>query len=142
MALTGCGLWPANPSRTLEVDEVLKSIHVLDGETVKVRGYMASCAGYDCGLFASEQAHKDFWRVLESRNANQETPDFLSIGYNDEFDRKAGPLAGRYVVVTGRVNDECRDVRGQPLCTDRSPDLEPIAISLDDLKAPGSRQVQ
>jgi len=121
---------------------MLKSIHALDGETVKVRGYMASCAGYDCGLFASEQAHKDFWRVVENQSGNQDLPDFLSIGYDEEFDRKAAPLMGRYVVVTGRVHDECRDLLGQPQCTDRAPDLEPIAISLDDPKTGGSRQVQ
>jgi len=108
----------------------MQSIHILDGNTVKVQGYMATCGGYSCGLFASEHAHAEFWRIANDGNSKEDFPEFLSIGYDKTFDRKAGPLSRHYVVVTARVSDECRDMFGRIKCTDRASDLIPIDISL------------
>jgi hypothetical protein len=128
---SGCG-WspPPDINRTLTIHEVLRSIHTLSGRRVKVTGYMPTCGGLECGLFASKNAYAEFWRVIDGPKSKDPLPEFLSIGFDKNFDRKAGPLAGHYVVVTGRVSDECRDTFGRFHCTDRARDLIPTDIAL------------
>jgi hypothetical protein len=134
--VAGCGWKPApDIRRTLTIDQVIQSIHTLDGKTVKVGGYMATCGGYDCGLFSTEQASRDFWRIANDSKSKEKFPEFLSIGYDAKFDRKAGPLAGHYVVVTGQVSDRCRDTFGRIKCTDRAPDIIPNDIALESKAA-------
>ena len=115
-------------SRTLGVDEALENIDRLDGKKVRISGFLYECELYDCGLFASEAKSKEFGDIVSKRREG-ELPDFLSIGYDKAFDRKAGPLAGKYVVVTGRINNDCRP-GGVPSCTDRANDIEPLEIVL------------
>ena len=118
----------SDSSRIMRVDEVIKHIDRLDGKTIKVSGYLFSCEGYDCGLFPNEAKFRDFGQIVNNHRGG-ELPDFLSIGYDEAFDRKAGPLAGRYVIVTGKINNDCRP-GGLPSCTDRANDIEPIDIVL------------
>jgi hypothetical protein len=99
-----------------------------NGSVVKVAGYMPSCAGYDCALFQTKQEHEEFSRTTRDRQSKQKVPDFLSIGSNAQFDRKARAFAGRYVVVTGKISTVCRSFSGEPQCLDRAPDIEPIDI--------------
>jgi hypothetical protein len=123
----GCGSKaPIDTSRTLSVQQVLENIDSLNGRRVKVGGFLPDCGGYDCSLFTNEQQAKDFWRIANNPGRKEKLPDFVEIGSVRGFDEKAGSMAGHYVVVTGRVTNECHPHR----CTDRGPDLVPIDIAL------------
>jgi hypothetical protein len=122
-------------------EEVVKDIDKLNGRTVSVTGYLADCSGYDCVLFTDEKqaelarswmirfqaaakAHKPFTeRPIDSWYVNS-----LGIGSGNEFDQKAAPFRHSYVLITGKVTNRCR-WKGEPGCTDRSTDLEPLSIS-------------
>jgi hypothetical protein len=122
----GCGSKPTiDTSHTFSVSEILHNIDSLNGKRVKVLGFMPGCGGYDCSLFANEQQARDFLRIASSTGRKEKLPEFVEIGEVRGFDAKAGPFAGRYVVVTGRVTNECRQG-----CLDRGPDLVPIDIAL------------
>jgi hypothetical protein len=125
---SSCGLLPANKSKVRSVHQVLDNMNLWNGSVLRVAGYMPSCGGYDCTLFQTKQEHDRFWRVVNYRNSNAELPDFLSIAYDREFDRKAEKLAGRYVVVTGKISTQCRSFTGKPQCLDRASDIIPMDI--------------
>jgi hypothetical protein len=114
-----------DPNRMLSVDEVRQNLDSLNGRQVKVLGFMPDCGVYDCSLFANEQQAKDFWKVADGPDRKKKLPEFVEIGEARGFDAKAGPLAGHYVVVTGRVTNECQ----RSFCTDRAADLVPIDIA-------------
>jgi hypothetical protein len=125
---SSCGLLPTDKSKVRTVHEVLDNMNLWNGSVVKVAGYMPSCGGHDCTLFQTKREHDEFWRVIRDRKVKAETPDFLSIGYDAEFDRKAGGFAGRYVIVTGKISTKCRSLSGKPQCLDRAPDIIPVDI--------------
>jgi len=129
----------AESGEPMAITDVIANIDALDGRTVRVAGYLGVCRGYDCQLFRneSEKAQWDRYiseiraeaRVLRGPGATIVEPPALGIGSgeNFEFDRTAAPFTNSYVVITGRVSNRCRH-NGQPGCTDRSTDLEPVGI--------------
>jgi hypothetical protein len=118
---------PIDTSHTLAVPDVLENIDSLNGKTVKVLGFLPDCGVYDCSLFVNEQQAHDFWRIA-NKPQGEKLPKFVEIGEVRGFDARTRPFAGHYVVVTGRVTNECRG-HGH-FCTDRGPDLVPIDIAL------------
>jgi hypothetical protein len=126
----------------LTVAEVIDWIDRLNGRTVRVGGYLGRCSGYDCSLFASEDDSRKFDRfladIIERRRSDLEPPPMLGIGDDRDFDRKAAPLNLRYVIITGIVDNQCWH-RGEPVCTDRAPDLHPIRVEAWDRDAEGAR---
>lgn len=123
-----CGLLPADKSRVRTVHEVLDNMNWWNGSVVKVAGFMPKCGGLNCTLFQTKREVGEFWRIIRDREAKEETPDFLSIGYNPAFDKKAKKFVGQYVIVTGKISTQCRSFTGKPQCLDRAPDIEPIDI--------------
>ena len=133
----------AKPAPSLTVPQVIARIHALDGQVVRVRGYLASCAGYSCSLFVDEAGFRamkqrigEIQRVTQPGNTARVTtaePPVLGIGGFPDFDRKAAPFQNGMVVITGKVTDGCRGSDGRPGCTDRSTDIKPTDIvSLKD----------
>jgi hypothetical protein len=118
--------------QTLGVHQTIKNIHALNGKTVRVRGYLGECMGYDCGLFQdrSEWEQTERWLAATAKGQRGHLPpDWLGIGGSPDFDAKAQPFVRRYVLITGKLDDSCRDEQLRPGCTDRAPELEPIAIT-------------
>lgn len=116
------------------VAELVPRIDELNGKTVRVAGYLDDCGGYSCDLYPSK-ADVAVWdrAFAELRRTNRPVlPELpvLGIGTGDkwEFDAKAAPFTGRYVVITGKVDNRCR-YKGERGCTDRSPDLDPTGIA-------------
>jgi hypothetical protein len=131
IAAASCG--PAAPQEVLTVDEVVPRIDALNGRTVSVAGYLPHCSGYTCILYRTRVEAEEVDRGIAALRAGEplNIPDFpalsIGIGPNWDFDRKAAPFEGRYVVITGTISNECR-FRGKPACMDRGPDLKPTAI--------------
>jgi hypothetical protein len=138
----------------LTVAEAVKNIHSLSGRTVTVGGYLGECSGYECVLYADaahEKRTEDWFRRLNQaaqrheRFADRADPldGALGIGAgkwvcdkgspnqcHSEFDEQAAPFLHSYVLITGKITDECRDEQGHGGCTDRSTDLQPTSIRL------------
>ena len=124
----------------MTITDVIANIDRLNGRTVRVAGYLMHCRGYECRLYRSEaekqQADRYFADLLRDIAAQRPLdpsvpePPMLGIGpgENWQFDAMAAPFANSYVVITGRVTNRCRH-NGEPDCTDRTTDLEPISIS-------------
>jgi len=124
--LVGCSSKPPiDTKRTLSVGTVMQNLDELNGKIVKVAGFLPDCGGYDCSLFANEQQARAFWRIANNPHGKEKLPEFVEIGSVRGFDAKAGPLAGRYVIVSGQVTNECKQG-----CTDRGPNLIPTDIEL------------
>lgn len=116
----------------LSIDDVIGRIDALNGETVRVGGFLPSCMGYDCGLYRSEAEARRSTEMLRAlakhqRLKDEELPEMLGIGGDEDFDRKAAPFVGRYVLITGTVDNRCR-YHGKLGCTDRAPEIHPKAI--------------
>lgn len=140
VAMLSCRSEPAaSAGEPMAITEVIARIDALNGQTVRVAGYLGVCRGYDCLLFRSE-SEKALWErqmseMMASARAGRAQgtaiamPPILGIGSgeNFEFDRTAAPYTNNYVVITGRVSNRCRH-NGQPACTDRTTDLEPTGI--------------
>jgi len=115
------------------VEQVVPRIDRLNGTTVSVEGYLAQCTGYDCVLYRSE-ANADEAAIATAalREMRDQQPLDLPIlgigsGVDRDFDTKAAPFTGSYVVIVGTVTNMCR-YRGKPACTDRTTDFQPISI--------------
>jgi hypothetical protein len=143
--------------------EVVKNIDRLNGVNVTVGGYLAECFGYDCVLYADEHQAKlaREWgkRLRAAARTHSALPgppahswyvNSLGIGSGQsscradkpnecywEFDRQAALLQNSYVLIRGRVTNQCR-WKGEPGCTDRSTDLEPTSIRA--WKRPGAHE--
>ena len=131
LAAASCG--SASPP-LFTVAELVPRIDELNGKTVRVAGYLGDCSGYECGLYPSKDDFAAWTRTIaELRKGNrpeQPRSPVLGIGTGEqsEFDSKAVPFTDRYVVITGKVSNQCRS-KGEPACTDRSTDLDPISIA-------------
>lgn len=136
-----CGRAPE--SEPLAITDVIARIDALNGQMIRVAGYLGDCGGYECRLYrsVSDKARADRYIQALSVVAHQPRerrrippaammPPALGIGpgENFEFDRRAAPYNNGYVVITGRVTNACR-YHGLPACTDRSTDLEPTQIA-------------
>ncbi len=122
----------------MDVETVIAKIDALNGKTITVGGYLGKCAGYDCLLFANRDGERVFSQQIAAlrKAAAQgkkarwvDDPPFLGIGYDVDFDRKAAPLTHGYVMITGKVTNECR-YHGKNGCTDRATDIVPTNIIL------------
>ena len=116
------------------VAELVPRIDELNGKTVRVAGYLANCGGYSCDLYPRKEDvavwNRAFAELRKTRQFRQPDLPVLGIdsGEDFEFDEKAAPFTGSYVVITGKVTNQCR-FKGERGCTDRSPDLEPTKIA-------------
>ena len=119
----------------LTVAELVPRIDELNGETVRVTGYLGYCGGYSCDLYPSKEDRARWERAYAElrKSKHWAMPDLPVIGIGSgeqmEFDAKAAPFNERYVVITGKVTNQCR-YKGERGCTDRSPDLEPTNIAM------------
>ena len=126
---TSCG---EGQRQVLSIDDVVARIDVLNGQTVRVEGFLKECGGYDCHLYKNETDARRAgeWMAAATRarrSPGYELPESLGIGSDDHFDAKAAPFVGRYVVITGKVDNRCL-YQGKRSCLDRSPDIHPTAI--------------
>jgi hypothetical protein len=128
---TSCG--SAASQKLLSVEEVVPRIDELNGRTVNVTGYLPECRGYECTLYRDKEDFYEWCRFLAAIREHDRyaLPDLLTLGIGSsatfDFDAKAAPFTKSYVVITGRITNMCR-LNGERACTDRSPDLMPIAI--------------
>lgn len=133
-----CGSQAAADPMT--ITEVISNIDRLNGQTVRVAGYLMECAGYECRLYRNradkEQGERYFRELIADANAGRPLsptvaePASVGIGVGDnwEFDVAAAPYRNTYVIITGRVTNRCRH-NGEPACSDRSTDLELLSIT-------------
>ena len=129
------------------VAELVPRIDELNGKTVRVAGYLGECQVYSCDLYPSKQDMAVWDRVYAELRAGRPSkrpyklPDrpVLGIGTGDAiddnkagdtfaFDKMAAPFTDSYVLITGKVTNQCR-YKGERGCTDRSPDLDPTEIA-------------
>jgi hypothetical protein len=114
-----CGAEP----QLLTFDQYMAQCEAMKGKPVRVAGYIDTCAGYDCLLFAN-QAHaqafgkyiaaiRDLARENErSREEKSAAIDRLKpgaaigIGSSNAFDGKAARFQHSYVVISGTVDPE------------------------------------
>ncbi len=126
----------------MTVDMVVAQIDALDGQTVRVFGYLPECAPMSCSLYRSKAEADEIDRSMKAMRlalaagANDVSGigmplhPSLSIGEGLPwafFDVRARSAAAHYVILTGKVSKECRS-NGKPVCLDRANDLKPIAI--------------
>jgi len=124
----------------MEITHVIANIDALNGQVIRVSGYLGTCFGYDCVLFRNQNEKAQWDRVMaqlavrarDYRAPVPVIPDLpmlgIGSGENFEFDRAAAHYNNSYVVITGRVTNVCR-YHGVQACTDRSTDLEPTQIA-------------
>jgi hypothetical protein len=143
---SSCDAIAADPP-LFTVTELVPRIDELNGKTVRVAGYLAECQGYGCDLYPSKQDSAAWHRVYEDLRAGRPSkgpdkqPDLpvLGIGAGEAidgngtgdafaFDKMAAPFTNSYVLITGKVTNQCR-YKGERACTDRSPDLDPTKIA-------------
>jgi hypothetical protein len=105
--------------RVLTVEEVIPRIDELDGQAVSVAGYLSECAGYNCILYRTKADSDEMARFMATVHANPPLPfpddPMLGIGSgtNFDFDAKAAPFTNSYVVISGRITNDCR-FKGKP----------------------------
>jgi hypothetical protein len=125
------------------VEQVIPRIEELNGQTVSVAGYLSYCDTYHCPLFRNKEDADEWGRFIEVAQATGRRPPSvpddpmlgIGSGTNMDFDAKAAPFWNSYVVITGTITDE-RRVDGEPVCSDRAPDLEPRDIRAGRAPAP------
>ena len=130
-----CGAAGGDSSTPLfTVAELEPRIDELNGDRVRVAGYLGRCVGYTCILYRSKEDSEAWDRAMaairQTRKVRVPEVPIVGIGSgeNFEFDAKAAPFERSYVVIAGTVTNECR-YKGLPACTDRGPDLKPTHIS-------------
>jgi hypothetical protein len=117
----------------MTVAALIDRIDSLNGQTVRVKGYLGICHGYDCALFLnkadSDLSDRNVAAMWQHADPVAPDPPALSIGNAPGFDRKADALQHSRVLITGKVSNRCRHLT----CLDRGADLIPIdIISLKD----------
>ena len=129
----------------LGVHETIKNIHSLDGQVVKVAGFLGECGGYDCGLFETKQDYERLSQIMRDARSGgrpdlDQMPDWLGIGSGKlvcpspsarsgcyyDVDTKLAPFTNNYVVITARISDLCRDQQLRMGCSDRAPELQKV----------------
>jgi hypothetical protein len=126
----------------MTVAELIPQIDRLNGQTISVVGYLSRCEVNSCPLYRNKAEADDVDRSMAAMRAALAAgatdvsgfgfPDHPALGLGQGssfafFDTRATFYANSYVVITGRVTNECR-VEGKPVCFDRSNDVEPSAI--------------
>jgi hypothetical protein len=136
--LAGCGAEP----QLLTFDRYLAQCAAIKGKPVRVAGYIDTCAGYDCILFADRAHAQAFGKYIlalrglaredgrspEERRAaidKLKPPTTIGIGGIGDFDKKAERFQYSYVVISGTVDrNDCTGEGG----TDRSFGVIPTDI--------------
>lgn len=117
LLLAGCV--NISSERTLSVREVVENARTLNGQEIKVAGWLESCQPLSCGIFGSaEEVDSDF-------------PYYLGIGRSAWFDSVARQHAPGQIVLRARVRDVCISDPATGIiaaCADRSGTLEPLAL--------------
>jgi hypothetical protein len=139
LAIMACDNAPAQ--RVITVDEFITRIDQLNGQTVRVIGYLGECQGNSCHLYRQKAESADVDRAMSAMRAAlaegaTDVSGFpvpghpaASIGTGSQFsffDLRASFHSGSYVVITGRASNQCRS-EGRA-CFDRAGDLEPDSI--------------
>ena len=92
------------------------------GKLVRVAGWMPEYGSLSNTLHLNSIILRDpsraHWLFQHHRIAT------LTIGASRTFDRRAKPMIGHQVIVTGYFNEICK--RGTVLCLDRYPELRPL----------------
>ena len=127
MLVTAC--WWPGPKSTVTPTDVRRNIFLWNGKLITVGGWLGTCAGAECTMFTSKSDMElaDI-RNYESPEQSEAFGRGLGIGFSERFDQSAALLQHQYVLIKGRVNDECRGFWSA--CYDRTPDIEPISIEL------------
>lgn len=140
LATTACGT--QTPTKTMTIDTVVADIDGLNGQTVRVFGYLPECEPMSCGLYRSKAEADQIGRSMKAIRVALDAgaddvsgiriPSYPSLGIGEGppwafFDLRARLAAGHYVILTGKIANKCRS-NGKPVCLDRATDLEPIAI--------------
>jgi hypothetical protein len=119
LALGSCGESPL-----LTFDQYLAQCETIKGKPVRAAGYLGTCAGYECELFANKAQRQAWMQYIvalqdlartgdpQKRRAKQAaikpSPTKVGIGSANDFDRRAERFQYSYVVITGRVDkDDC-----------------------------------
>ena len=125
------------------VEEFIAKIDQLNGQTVRVTGYLGECEALSCMLYRNKADSDDVDRAMADIRAALDEgatdvsgfpfPDHpsVSIGPGSEFsffDLRAYFYAGGYVVITGEATNRCRS--RNVMCFDRVGDIQPASIHL------------
>ena len=103
----------AEPTKVWHVDEVVARLSQLDGQVVRIRGWISGCdGGLDCYIESRPEA--------ERARSHTITIDFVS-----EVEPWLSRLSGKQVILESRVTAACRTTH---ICTDRAPDVVPIRV--------------
>ena len=114
------------PADAVSVSEAVGKIYKWNCKEVTVVGWLGTCGGLDCGIFQTLEdarlvergdSNSSKWSELVNRS--------LSIGYAENFDDEAQPLQFKYVIIRGRLSDECRR---EITCFDRAAEFVPSSI--------------
>jgi hypothetical protein len=112
MMLSACAVPALSGPVPLSIDQVLARHPELDGQRVRVRGWLSLCQSLSCWM-----------TTTPDKNARP----FLSIGSSSSFDRAVAKWVGREVVIDATLNDEC--LRPDIICTDRADVLsDPVLV--------------
>ena len=140
LATGACGSAPSKKPMTIA--ELIPQIDRQNGQMVSVVGYLSRCEVYSCRLYRNKTESEDVDRSMSAVRAALASgatdvsgfafPDHPVLGIGTGswfgfFDLRATFYANSYVVITGRVTNNCR-FEGRSACFDREPDLEPSAI--------------
>jgi hypothetical protein len=141
LLLAGCSAVPV-----VKVAEVLAHCDSYKGKIVREAGYLSDCGGYNCMLFADKAASDAFaaeWAEMqrigrvrdEDGNPDRKAQDAswarldamwpIGVGFNEMVEPRMTAHGNRYVVITGRVEQDTCDGRGG---TDRSPGIRPTDV--------------
>lgn len=103
----------------MSVAEAEQQIRSLDGELVRVRGWLANpCGNESCGIFQNPAKAGERW---------QEGPH-LSIAGETLAEPLLAEFQGKQVILRGFLSSRCRDPKWK--CFDRAPEITPTNINL------------
>lgn len=141
LLVAGCA-----PAPVVTVGEVLVHCDAYKGKIVRVAGYLDDCGGYSCHIYPNLTRAQSFdaeWqelmRIGKIRTA-EGSPDHtaqervwarldkiwpMGVGFNPAVEPRLTAHGNRYVIITGRMDEDTCDGRGG---TDRSPGIHPTDV--------------
>ena len=113
--------------KILGVREAVERHHELDGQTIRVSGYVPYCKLLDCAIHAKRNSH---------------SKPYLRLGSSEAFDAQVQSWLGKRIVVEGRLEAKCIHLRADPpaplssddeliVCFDRANELRDPKIVSD-----------
>ena len=115
LGFEGCSKVPPDPYDPISVADARDRLGYWNGRTVSVRGWLTDpCGEMSCAIFPMRT------------KVGQEWPDkpYLSIASETLVEPALVANAGSEVILRGVLSDECISYN----CSDRAPDITPIAI--------------